>query len=488
LQVGDIALVRPGDRIPADGEIVEGRAALDESPVTGESVPKTKAPGEPVFAGSISVDGALRLRVDKAAQDNTIARIVRLVEEAQEAKAPTERFIDRFSARYTPLVMGLALLVALLPPLIVAGDWQTWIYRALALLLIACPCALVISTPASIASALAAGARRGLLMKGGQVIETASRLRAIAFDKTGTLTKGQPSLTDLVAAAPTSEDDLLRLGAALETGSSHPLAQAVVAAAAQRNLLLLKASNLQVQAGRGLTGEVKGRKLFLGTLRGQAGLILAAELKRRVDDFEAEGKTVAALSDGDQILGLFAFRDEPRVDARDGIAALRALGIQTVMLTGDNRQTAAAIGAQLAMTVQAELLPEDKLRQIEQLKAQGPVGKVGDGINDAPALAAADLGIAMGSGTDIALEAADAALLRGRILDVAQLIQLSRTTMRVIRQNIVVALGLKAAFLITTIAGLTGLWPAILADTGATVLVTLNALRLLRAGHIGKPN
>lgn len=480
LAIGAIILVRPGDRIPADGDILSGEGGIDEAPVTGESTPKRKQPGDKVFAGTINLDGALRVRVTAGASDNTIARVVRLVEEAQESKAPTERYIDRFSKYYTPAVLLAGALVALIPPLLFGGIWSDWVYKGLAILLIGCPCALVISVPAAVASGLAAGARRGLLLKGGAVLETIGRVTTVAFDKTGTLTEGKPKVTDIIGVGR-GEREVLAITAALETGSSHPLAKAILDRAAAANVATPPAAGLAAIGGKGIVGTIDGVEWFFGS--GKAAEARGANLdalRDRITALNDDGKTVSVLANGSEIAGLIAMRDEPRADARAGIEALTAQGINSVMLTGDNRRTAAAIARSLGMEARAELLPEDKLHIVEELKRSGKiVAKVGDGINDAPALAAADVGIAMGGGTDVALETADAAVLHGRVGDVAAMVDLSRRTMTIIRTNIIIALGLKAVFLVTTVLGVTGLWPAILADTGATVLVTLNALRLL---------
>ncbi|MGK9051154.1 heavy metal translocating P-type ATPase [Neorhizobium petrolearium] len=481
LRVGSVILVRPGDRISADGVIIAGESAVDEAPVTGESTPVVKGVHDTVFAGTINGDAALRVRVTAAAEDNTIARVVRLVEEAQEKKAPTERFIDRFSRYYTPGVVVVAALVAILPPLAGGADWNEWIYKGLAILLIGCPCALVISTPAAIAASLSAGARRGLLMKGGAVLETLGRLTAVAFDKTGTLTSGKPQVTDIVAFSRSAED-VLRYAAALETGSSHPLAVAILAKAAEDEVDIPAATDAGALGGKGVTATIEGKDVFLGSPKAAAERVsLPMAHSRRIASLNQEGKTVSVLIMDGVPAGAIAMRDEPRADARAGLHALSESGVKIVMLTGDNAGTAAAIGRELGIEVRAELMPEDKQRIVGELKREGfVVGKVGDGINDAPALAAADVGIAIGGGTDVALETADAAALHGRVGDIAGMIELSRRTMRNIYQNITIALGLKAVFLVTTIIGVTGLWPAILADTGATVLVTINALRLLR--------
>ncbi|MFC4171545.1 heavy metal translocating P-type ATPase [Microvirga sp. GCM10011540] len=485
LAVGDVIAVRPGDRVPADGMIVSGESAIDEAPVTGESTPKRKGEGESVFAGTINTDGSLRVRVTAAAEDNTIARVVRLVEEAQEAKAPTERFIDRFSRYYTPAVLVVGALVAILPPLLAGEPWGEWVYKGLAVLLIGCPCALVISTPAAIAAGLAAGARRGLLIKGGAVLETLGKVTAVALDKTGTLTEGRPKVTDIVALGEASERDVLEDAAALDATSSHPIAKAIVARAQAEGIEVAPAIGVMALGGKGVKGRFKRRGLFLGSPKAASAIApLPPEAEARIGALQDEGKTVSVLLVNDTPVGLVAVRDEPRDDALEGLKALKARGVTPVMLTGDNARTAAAIARTLGVEPRADLLPQDKLRIVNELKAQGQVvAKVGDGINDAPALAAADVGIAMGGGTDVALETADGAVLHGRVLDIARMIALSKATMGNIRQNIGVALGLKAVFLVTTILGITGLWPAILADTGATVLVTANAMRLLGAGR-----
>lgn len=475
-----IILARPGDRIAADGVIIDGHSAIDESPVTGESVPKGKGVGDQVFAGTINADAVLRIKVTAAAADNTIARVIRLVEEAQEGKAPTQRFIDRFSTYYTPLVLVIGALVAVVPPLAGLGSWDAWIYKGLAILLIGCPCALVISTPAAIAAGLSACARRGLLLKGGAVLEMMRHITTVALDKTGTLTEGKPKVTDIVGLArPAAE--VLALAAALEAGSSHPLAVAILARASDEGVEVPKAAESRAIAGKGVAGAVKGVDLLLASPRAAAeASALDDKIDAQVAALNDEGKTVSILLADNVAAGLIAIRDEPRADAAAGLAALKAAGIKTVMLTGDNERTAKAIAAGLGIDPRAGLLPEDKQRIVREMQEKGEkVAKVGDGINDAPALAAADIGIAMGGGTDVALETADAAILHGRVMDIANMIALSKATMGNIFQNITMALGLKAVFLVTTIIGITGLWPAILADTGATVLVTLNAMRLL---------
>ncbi len=481
LAVGQIVLVRPGDRIPADGEIASGTSGVDESPVTGESVPRTKGPGETVFAGSINAEAALRVTVTKAAQDNTISRIIKMVEEAEEARAPTERFIDRFSRWYMPAIVGVAALVILVPPLAFAQPWDAWVYRGLALLLIGCPCALVISVPASIASALSAGARKGLLFKGGAVIEAAAKTTHVAFDKTGTLTHGRPVVTDVVTLGKAAEAGVLSLAAAVEAGSSHPLALAIIGRAKDAAAPTVAAQDARAIPGKGVEAVIDGAKVWVTNPKyamengGLDGIGL-----RRATALEEEGKTVAVLYRDREPLALFALRDEPRKGAADAVRQLRAMGITPVILTGDNPRTAAAIASSLGIEFRAEMMPEDKLAVIKEMGQTGHVMMIGDGINDAPALKQASIGVALGSGTDVALETADAAILRDRVTDVPALIRLARLAMANIHQNVMLALGLKAVFLVTSVLGITGLWIAILADTGATVLVTLNALRLLR--------
>ncbi|WGI24570.1 heavy metal translocating P-type ATPase [Halomonas alkaliantarctica] len=490
LQPGQRVQVRPGDRLPCDGQIIAGHSSIDESPVNGESVPRERGEGETVFAGTINLDGVLDVEVTQSAENNTIARVIKLVEEAQAAKAPVARFIDRFAFYYMPAVVGVALLVAIIPPLVSTMLWSESIYRALALLLIACPCALVISTPAAIAAGLSVGARNGLLMKGGAVLEQLGKLKRVALDKTGTLTAGKPTVTDVESLEAGSHldknrrDEIVRLAAALEQSSSHPLAVAISDYYdRQDGAPIPTVQDARALAGQGVAGQVEGRELMLVSPRYlQSFNQHSSEIEARIASLEADGKSVVVLIDNERPLGLIALRDEPREDAHKGLQALERLGVQVVMLSGDNARTVAAIGEQLGIEAEGELMPEDKAQRVRQWQAQGlgPVGKVGDGINDAPALAAAEVGIAMGSGTDVALETADAALLKNRVGGIAEMIALSRATMRNVKTNVALALGFKALFLVSTALGITGMWVAVMADTGATVLVTLNALYLLR--------
>lgn len=481
LRIGDVIMVPPGDRISADGIIESGEGSINEASVTGESLPVFKKPQATVFAGTVNGEATLVVRVTAQAADNTIARVVRLVEEAQESKAPMERFIDRFSTFYTPAVFLTALLVATVPPLLFGAGWVAWIYKGLAILLIGCPCALVISTPAAIAASLSTGARRGLLIKGGATLEGLAKITTAAIDKTGTLTEGKPVITDIVAVQGT-ERDVLAMAASLEVGSTHPLATAIMKRAEADGLEVVAADNIVAVGGKGVLGQSAGQSVFLASLQAaREKTTFDPAVLKQIETLHGEGKSVSVLLANAAVVGIIAMRDEPRADVKSGLQALRDLGVSVVMLTGDNRRTAEAVGRDLGIDVRSELLPEHKLQIIRDLQKAGQkVVKVGDGINDAPALAAADIGIAMGGGTDVALETADAAILHGRVGDIASMIHLAKATMANIWQNITLSLGLKLVFLVTTILGITGLWPAILADTGATVLVTANALRLLK--------
>ena len=470
--------LRPGDviEVPADGQLLSPFASFDESALTGESVPVERNAGERVAAGATSVDRLVQLTVISEPGDSAIDRILKLIEEAEERRAPIERFIDRFSRIYTPAIMVVALLVAIVPPLLFAGAWLPWIYKGLTLLLIGCPCALVISTPAAITSGLAVAARRGALIKGGAALEQLGRVRQVAFDKTGTLTIGQPRVTAVMATTDIGENDLLALAAAVEQGSSHPLAQAVVREAEQRQLVIPPASGQRALAGSGIEAQVEGRQVLICA----AGKNNDPQYDARIQQLESAGQTVVLVMRDETLLGILALRDTLRDDARQAVDELHQLGVQGVILTGDNPRAAAAIASELGLAFRAGLLPADKVQAVMALNAESPLAMVGDGINDAPAMKAATIGIAMGSGTDVALETADAALTHNRLTGLAQMISLARATHANIRQNIAIALGLKGIFLVTTLLGLTGLWLAVLADTGATVLVTANALRLLR--------
>ena len=471
LRPGDVIEVAAGGRLPADGALLTATASFDESALTGESIPVERAAGEKVPAGATSVDRLVQLTVLSEPGDSAIDRILKLIEEAEERRAPVERFIDRFSRIYTPAIMLVALLVTVVPPLFFGAPWEGWIYKGLTLLLIGCPCALVISTPAAITSGLAAAARRGALIKGGAALEQLSQVQHIAFDKTGTLTIGKPQVTGVYSQG-ISEDELLTLAAAVEQGSTHPLALAIVREAQSRGLNIPPATAQRALVGSGIEATVDGKKV----------LIVAAGKSSHpeVEALEQTGQTVVTVMQDGVAKGMLALRDTLRDDAKEAVAALHQLGVQGVILTGDNPRAAAAIAGELGLAFKAGLLPADKVSAVTELNAHAPLAMVGDGINDAPAMKASTIGIAMGSGTDVALETADAALTHNRLTGLAQMIDLARATRANIRQNIGIALGLKGIFLVTTLLGMTGLWLAVLADTGATVLVTANALRLLR--------
>jgi Cd2+/Zn2+-exporting ATPase len=480
LRPGDVIEIAPGGRLPADAELLNPFASFDESALTGESVPVERQQGQKVAAGSLSVDQAAQMKVISEPGKNAIDRILQLIEEAEERRAPIERFLDRFSRYYTPAIMLLAIAVILVPPLLYAQPWDVWIYRGLTLLLIGCPCALVISTPAAITSGLAAATRRGALIKGGAALEQLGQVQTIAFDKTGTLTEGKPTVTDVLPLNGISEQQLLTLAAAVEAGSHHPLAQAIINRAEQFGAPLPLAQGRRALAGVGVEGVIDGKTLLISAPAKLAAGLLSQQAVNQVEQLENAGKTaVVVLEDGVPI-GLLALRDTLRSDAKQAIAELKELGINGVMLTGDNPRAAAAIATELGLDYRAGLLPEDKVRAVTELSELRPTAMIGDGINDAPAMKASSIGIAMGSGTDVALETADAALTHNRLVGVAEMIRISRATHANIRQNITIALGLKGVFLITTLLGLTGLWLAVLADSGATALVTANALRLLK--------
>ncbi|QGY80215.1 heavy metal translocating P-type ATPase [Sphingorhabdus lacus] len=470
LAIGSIMLVSAGDRIAADGRIIDGRSEINEAAITGESRPVEKSIAADVFAGSINGDGTLKVEVTKDASNSVVARIGELVAQAQESTAPTARFIDNFSAYYTPAAIILATLIALVPPLAFGGEWATWTYRALTVLLIACPCALVLSTPAAIATGIATAARSGILIKSGEALEMLAKIGIAAFDKTGTLTRGHPVVTDVAGV------NTLELASAIETGLTHPVAKAIVTEAERLKIAVPKASDVTIRQGEGAIGMVGSRQVALFSPR--AAGALAPDVAASIDALERAGKTIAVLLVDGKYQGHIAVRDEARDDARPAVAALNAIGIRSLMLSGDNQRTATAVAQALGMEAEGELMPADKLKRIEALKAEAPVLMVGDGVNDAPALATASLGLAMGGGTDVAIETADIGLLKDRLWGVPDAIRLARKTRRTIMTNIVIAVGLKLVFLVLAVFGITNLWTAIIADTGATILVTFNALLL----------
>ncbi len=482
--LGALVRVRPGERIGLDGEVVSGQSSIDQAPITGESLPVEKGPGDKVFAGTINQAGALEYRVTAAAGQSTLARIIKAVEEAQGARAPTQRFVDQFSRIYTPAVFAFALAVAVIPPLFMAGAWFDWIYRALVLLVVACPCALVISTPVTIVSGLAAAARKGILVKGGVYLEGGRRLDFLALDKTGTITHGKPVQTDHVVLDPLFEGRAQALAASLADRSDHPVSRAIAVYANEQQLALSEVSAFEALAGRGVRGEVDGELYHLGNHRLVEELGLCSpQLEAQLDALERQGKTVVLLLDKSGPLALFAVADTVKDSSREAIAELHELGIKTVMLTGDNPHTAQAIAAQVGIDqAHGNLLPADKLKTIEDLYAQGHrVGMVGDGINDAPALARSEIGFAMAAaGTDTAIETADVALMDDDLRKIPAFVRLSRQTAAILTQNIVLALGIKAVFLAITFAGMATMWMAVFADMGVSLLVVFNGLRLLR--------
>eukprot|EP01029_Cantina_marsupialis_P018865 TRINITY_DN436_c0_g1_i1.p1 TRINITY_DN436_c0_g1~~TRINITY_DN436_c0_g1_i1.p1 ORF type:complete len:782 (+),score=56.34 TRINITY_DN436_c0_g1_i1:5023-7368(+) len=482
---GDVIEVAAGSRLPADGQLITDAASFDESALTGESVPVEHIQGNSIMAGAVVVDKVVRITITSKQGENAIDRILHLIEEAESRKAPLERFLDKFSRWYTPLMMVVALLVIITPPLLFAQPWETWVYRGLALLLIACPCALVISTPAAITSGLAAAAKRGALIKGGAALEQLGKIETIAFDKTGTLTEGKPQVTDIEPLSGWQKDAMLRVVGAIEVGSTHPLAKSLVAKVEELGIDIPESHNKKALIGSGVEGDVDGVK-YRVLAPSKLDFALDAEVSKQIESLEDEGKTVVvALEVKDSVqttnaIGLIAWQDTLRSDAKLAIERLNGLGIQSIMLTGDNPRSAAAISGKVGMQYKASLLPSDKVSYVQELSQQSHVAMVGDGINDAPAMKTAHVGIAMGGGTDVALETADSALTHNRLTELPAMIELSQATINNIRQNVALALGLKGVFLVTSLFGITGLWVAVLADSGATALVTLNALRLLR--------
>jgi Cd2+/Zn2+-exporting ATPase len=485
LPVGTRVRARPGERIAIDGVIEQGGSALNQASITGESVPVDKTVGDDVYAGSINESGLIVYRTSVAPGDTTLARIVRIVETAQQQRSPTQRFVDKFSRIYTPVVVLCALLVALVPPLAFGLAWAPWIYKALVMLVIACPCALVISTPVTVVSGLTAAARAGILIKGGAFLESGRLIRAVALDKTGTLTRGEPRLTDVVPLGETARDDVLTLAAALDAQTTHPIARAVVDAHRDAGLgALPQVNDFEALPGMGVKGRVGQRQYYLGNHRLIESLgVCNAKVEAELTRLEAQARTAIVLASETQALAVLAVADTLREESREALARLTRMGVRTVMLTGDNRATAQVIGEQAGVSdVRAEMLPEDKWQAVSALREEsGHVGMVGDGINDAPALAAADVGFAMGvTGTDSALETADVTLMDDDLRKLPAFIDLSKRSAGVLKQNIVVALGIKAVFFALAVVGLASLWMAVFADVGASLLVIANGMRLLR--------
>ena len=477
-----IVRIKPGERVPLDGVVTQGHGAINQAPITGESIPVDKAPGDPVFAGTINETGELEFRVTSVSGNTTLARIIHAVEQAQGSRAPTQRFVDRFAAIYTPAVFVLAIAVAILMPFLTALTWQEAIYKALVLLVISCPCALVISTPVTVVSGLSAAARRGILIKGGAYLEDARLLKAVALDKTGTLTQGKPKLVDWQVWQGADPALAQQAAASLAARSDHPVSKAI---AASLNVEHAPVQAFEALPGRGVQGIVNGQRLLLGNHRlvheqGQCTPALQAELERH----EQQGRSITLLADETRVLAWFAVADTIRESSRQAVAELKALGVTSVMLSGDNSATANAIAAQAGIEdARGDLLPEAKLDAIKDLQRRyGRTGMTGDGINDAPALAQADIGFAMGAaGTDTAMEAADVVIMNDNLLRVAETVRLSRRTHAVLRQNITLALGIKSVFLLLAVFGSATMWMAVFADMGASLLVIANGLRLLRS-------
>jgi Cd2+/Zn2+-exporting ATPase len=475
--------VRPGEKLALDGVVVSGASAIDQSPITGESAPVTKLPGDQVFAGTLNISGTLDYEVTVPYGDSALSRIVKTVEAAEGAKAPVERFVERFARVYTPAVFALAIVAAVLPPLAFGGDWRSWIYRALALLVISCPCALVVSTPVAVLSALASATRRGLLVKGGVYLEEGRRLKVVALDKTGTLTSGKPSRTSLAPLGGYDPKEADRLSASLASLSNHPVSQAVAKASAFKGGELAARAAVTDRPGLGVAAGLGGRRLALGSrqLMRELGL-LDDSLAAGIDRLEAAGETVVVFADEGRAAAVIAVADTVTEESQKAVAELRALGVKTVMLTGDNEAAAAAVAAKVGLDgYRASLMPEDKLAVIEELGREGKVGMAGDGINDAPALARADIGFSMGAaGAGAAIETADVAIMDDNLAKIPLFIRLSRAVHRILTHNIVFILLVKLTFIVVTLMGRTDMWMAVLADIGVTLIVVANSLRLSR--------
>ncbi len=483
---GMVLVVRPGEKIPLDGVVLAGTSAVNQAPVTGESLPIEKAAGDAVFAGTINGRGALDVKVTHLRRDSTLARIIHLVEQAQAQRAPAQTFVERFARVYTPAVLGLAVFVAFVPPIAFGGSWHTWIYRALVLLVVSCPCALVISTPVSVVAALAGAARKGVLIKGGANLERAGRVRCVAFDKTGTLTRGAPQVVEVTPLGASSREAVVALAASVEHRSHHPIARAIIDYAADRRIAVAPGQDVRSLDGIGAQGDVSGAEVVLGNHRlFEERRLCTPEVHDRLERVSARGRTPVLVASAGTAVGIIEVADSAREGGREALQMLRDHGVEHIaMLTGDNRRTAEMIAAELGVDeVRADLLPDDKVKAVDDLRVRfGSVAMVGDGVNDAPALATADVGIAMGAaGSDAALETADVALMADELLKIPYALRLSRATLRNIQANLAISIVLKLAFVGLAAAGLATLWMAIVADTGASIIVIANALRLLRA-------
>lgn len=485
IQVGDIMIVKPGQKLAMDGIVVKGTSTLNQAAITGESVPVTKITNDEVFAGTLNEEGLLEVKVTKRVEDTTLSKIIHLVEEAQAERAPSQAFVDKFAKYYTPAIVILALLIAVVPPLF-GGDWSQWIYQGLAVLVVGCPCALVVSTPVAVVTAIGNAAKNGVLIKGGIHLEAAGHLKAIAFDKTGTLTKGIPAVTDIVTYGR-NENELITITSAIEKGSQHPLASAIMRKAEENGLKFneVTVEDFQSITGKGVKAKINNEMYYVGSqnLFEELHGSISNDKKEKIADMQTQGKTVMVLGTEKEILSFIAVADEMRESSKEVIGKLNNMGIETVMLTGDNQRTATAIGKQVGVSdIKADLLPEDKLNFIKELREKHQsVGMVGDGVNDAPALAASTVGVAMGgAGTDTALETADIALMSDDLSKLPYTIKLSRKALAIIKQNITFSLAIKLVALLLVMPGWLTLWIAIFADMGATLLVTLNSLRLLK--------
>lgn len=478
LQIGDLVKIKPGEKIPSDGVVSEGKSSVNEAALTGESLPVEKESGEPVFGGSINNEGLLIVRIEKAYKDSSLAKILHLVQEAQETKTPTELFINKFAKYYTPIIMIIAVLVTIIPPLFLQGDWTTWLYQGLSVLIVGCPCALILSSPIAIVSGITRTARNGILVKGGVFLEQLGKIDTLAFDKTGTLTKGEPHVAQLKIY---DEERFLQVAGAIEKSSSHPLAKAIINEIEHRNIRITEPDKIQTIAGRGVHARINNQSYWLGNEKSIEHIHVPASIQQTINELKEEGLTIVLVADEQRILGMFGLSDQIREESRTVIEALHKLGIKsTVMLTGDHQKTAEKVASAVGVSqYYGGLLPEDKVSRIKELSTKGIVAMIGDGINDAPALASAQLGIAMGKGTDSAIETADIVLMQDHLGKLPEAVSIAKRVNRIIAFNIIVSLGLKIIALLLTIPGWLTLWIAILSDMGATIFVTLVSLTVL---------